>query len=105
MSLTTTLPAMAADTAVLAALSSGERSLWYMGLGIGLVVVLVVIALLSLLLKIVIDIDEGVAGVWKSAKRLAANTATSWQVRETAQTLRALRREAQAHNSMLEERL
>lgn len=87
------------------ALTGGERNFFYIGLGIGAVVVLVVIALLSLLLSIVVDIDDRVEGVWESAKRLAANTATSWQIRETAQTLRTLKQEAQAHNWMLKERL
>lgn len=86
-------------------ISADERTFWYIALGIGAVVVVVVIALLSLLLSIVKDIDEGAQAVWRSAKRLAANTATSWQLRETAATLEKIKQEARLHDAMLEERL
>jgi hypothetical protein len=87
------------------ALTSDEQTIWMVVLGIGLVVVVVVIALLTLLLRIVIDIDDGVKGVWRSATRVAANTATTWQLRDTAAALRAVKAEALRHDAMLEERL
>lgn len=87
------------------ALSDTERLMWYVALGVGAVVVIVVIGLLSLLLSIVGEIDEGVEGVWRAAKQLAANTATSWQLQETASTLEEIAREAGKHDSMLRERL
>lgn len=98
------MPTLTAATTVLA-LTADERTMWYIALGIGAVVVVVVIALLSLLVSIVGDIDEGVKGVWRSAKRLAANTATSWQLKETAATLEEIRHEVELHDEMLEERL
>ncbi len=78
-----------------------ELSAWYIALGIGLVVILVAAALLTLLVRIVQDIDRGVFGVWEMAKRLAANTATTWQLSTTAATLEELRREAVLHDQLL----
>lgn len=85
------------------AVTSDEQTIWLMSLGIGLVVVFVVIALLTLLLRIVIDIDESVKDVWRSATRVAANTATTWQLRDTAATMEAIREEAWRHDALLEE--
>lgn len=85
------------------AVTSDEQTIWLVALGIGLVVVFVVIALLTLLLRIVIDIDEGVKQVWRSATRVAANTATTWQLRETGAALEAVREEALRHDALLEE--
>lgn len=81
--------------------TADEASLWALLLGIGVVVLLVVVALLTWLLRIVIDIDEGVQGVWHSATRVAQNTATTWQLRETAAALAAVRDEALRHASLL----
>lgn len=89
----------------LATLTSDETTLWTVLLGIGAVVLVVVIALLTLLLRFVIDIDEGVKGVWRSATRLAANTATTWQLRETTAALEAIRVEALRHDELLGARL
>lgn len=78
-----------------------EITVWQIALGIGLVVVLVVIALLTLLLSIVHDIDRGVLGVWETAKRLAANTATVWQLQGTVTALTQLKEEALLHDQLL----
>lgn len=89
------------ETTMVLALTDMERIIWYVALGIGAVVVVVVIALLSLLLAIVKEIDEGVEAVWRAAKKFAANTATSWQLGETAKTLREISQEARNHQAML----
>ena len=89
---------------LLAALPSEELTVWYIALGIGLVVILVAAALLTLLLKIVQDIDQGVFGVWEMAKRLAANTATTWQLTTTASALEEVKKEALRHDELLRER-
>ncbi len=81
-----------------------EETVWLIGLGIGLVVVLVVIALTTLLLRIVQDIDTGVMGVWEMAKRVAANTATTWQLTQTASTLNEIKQEALIHDQLLGQR-
>lgn len=78
-------------------------TLWRVALGVGAVVVVVVIALLTLLLKIVEDIDVGVRRVWEAATRVAANTATTWQLEEAALAAEALDDELSAHESILEE--
>lgn len=78
-----------------------EITMWKISLGIGLVVIIVVIALLTLLLRIVQDIDVNVMGVWEMAKRLAANTATTWQLHGTAAGLEELKKEALLHDDLL----
>jgi len=86
---------------LLAQYAREELTSWYIALGIGLVVILVAAALLTLLVRIVQDIDRSVFGVWEMAKRLAANTATTWQLSTTAATLEELRREAMLHDQLL----
>jgi len=78
-----------------------EVTMWYISLGIGLVVILVVITLLSLLLRLVHDIDTGVFGVWEMAKRLAANTATTWMLVQTAAAVDDIKEEALIHDQFL----
>lgn len=84
------------------ALTSTERTLWAVLLLVGVVVLGVVVALLQRLLQVVGRIDEGVADVWSSATRVAANTATTWQLGETADALEAVRAEALRHDALLE---
>jgi hypothetical protein len=79
--------------------------MWYISLGIGAVVIAVVIALLTLLLRIVQEIDVNVFGVWEMAKRLAANTATTWQLNKTAAVLEEVKREALRHDELLGSKL
>ena len=89
----------------LAELTSDDRMMWGIALAVGAVVLVVVVALLNLLLRVVTRVDEGVQDVWRSAKRLAANTSTTWQLRETAAAVEAIREEAGRHDAMLEDRL
>lgn len=77
-----------------------EISMWMIALGIGAVVIAVVIALLTLLLRFVQDIDNGVADVWQMATKLAANTATAWQLQGTANTVGRLKEEIRRHDEL-----
>ena len=86
-------------------LPAQELTMWYISLGIGAVVIAVVIALLTLLLRIVQEIDVNVFGVWEMAKRLAANTATTWQLNKTAAVLEEVKREALRHDELLGSKL
>ncbi len=86
-------------------LPAEEITMWQIALGIGAVVIAVVIALLTLLLKIVQEIDTNVFGVWEMAKRLAANTATTWQLNKTAAVLEEIKREALRHDELLGSKL
>lgn len=76
------------------AVSSDEKAVWLIAIGIGLVVVLVVITLLSLLSSIVTDIDRNVDDLWTVTKRMAQNTTGLYQLAGTGSILRALREEA-----------
>ena len=87
------------------ALSDSEKTTWLISLGLGFVVLLVVIALLTLLLRFVREIDTGVAALWESAKRVAANTATTWQLNQTAAVLEEIKKEALIHDEFLESKL
>jgi Na+-transporting methylmalonyl-CoA/oxaloacetate decarboxylase gamma subunit len=82
--------------------TGADQTFWLIGLGIGLVVVAVVIALLTLLVRLVRYIDEGVAEVWATATRLAANTATTWQLHNTLHASRQLKDELRRHDQLLE---
>jgi hypothetical protein len=91
--------------APLLALSSTYETFWIASLILGAVVLVVVTALLHWLLRIVQSIVLGVRGVWESATRLASNTATTWQLRETAVALDELTAEALRHDALLDSRL
>lgn len=77
-------------------------TLWSILLGVGVVVLAVVVVLLLVLYRVVVDIDEGVQSVWQAATKVAANTATTWQLRETAAALSAVKDEALRHAELLE---
>lgn len=87
------------------ALSSSEQSLWIVLLLVGVVVLGVVVALLALLLREVRTVDEGAKGVWAAAARLARNTATTWQLGQTAAALEAVKVEAIRHDQLLNKAL
>ena len=87
--------------AELASFYPQEVTMWWITLGIGLVVILVVITLLTLLVRLVQDIDTGVFGVWEMAKRLAANTATTWMLVQTAAAVDDIKEEALIHDQFL----
>lgn len=90
---------MTASMTVLA-YAQEEIAMWSVALGIGAVVIAVVIALLTLLLRFVQDIDQGLADVWQMATKLAANTATAWQLQGTANTVDKLRDEIRRHDEL-----
>ena len=87
------------------ALSASEKTAWGITLGLGLIVLLAVIVLLTFLLRFVQDIDRGVMGVWETAKRVAANTATTWQLNQTAAALEEIKKEALTHDEFLRSKL
>ncbi|HHC09013.1 MAG TPA: hypothetical protein ENK55_09890 [Actinobacteria bacterium] len=72
--------------------------LWQVALGIGLVVAAVVWLLLHLLYRQVVRIDDGLALIWQRGKELAANTATTWMLGQTARLLDELRQEVFRHD-------
>lgn len=90
---------------VLLALVAEYQTFWWIALGTGAVVLVVVIALLTILLRTVQRIDEGVREVWETATRLASNTATTWQLRETAGALQEIKAEALRHDELLQSKL
>lgn len=85
----------------LATLTDAETTLWTVTIGIAAVVIAVVILLLTFLINLVNVIDRNVSEVWNTATRLAANTATVWQVTNTSATLERLNRELQLHDQLL----
>lgn len=87
------------------ALVAEYQTFWWIALGTGAVVLVVVIALLTILLRTVQRIDDGVREVWETATRLASNTATTWQLRETAGALEEIKAEALRHDELLQSKL
>jgi hypothetical protein len=88
---------------VMVALTDAEVTMWSTLLVVGLVVLGVVAGLLQLLLREVARIDAGAAGVWHAATNVARNTATTWQLGQTAAALEAVKAEALRHDALLEE--
>lgn len=87
------------------ALSDTTQLLWSVTLAVGVVVLVVVVLLLTVLLRRVRAIDEGVRKIYESAGPLAANTATTWQLEQTAVELERLAEEAIRHDEMLDRKL
>jgi hypothetical protein len=87
----------------LASLSSGVETAWWISLGVGLVIAVVVVALLQTLLASVKKVERNVAGLWETATTVARNTATTWLLGETANTLDRLQEEALRHDALLSE--
>ena len=77
-------------------------TVWWTTLGLGVVVIVAVIVLLSLLVSLVKDIDVNVREVWDTATRLAANTATTWMLQQTATRTEDLSNEVDRHLELLE---
>ncbi len=77
---------------------------YYALLSVVPLVILVVIALLTLLSSLVRDIEVGVAALWTMAKRMAANTSTTYQLNETASLANGLTDELQLHDEVLANR-
>lgn len=86
---------------ILAALASDVQTIWWITLGIGLVVALVVVFLLHTLLREVRRIDSNVKTLWSTATMVARNTATTWQLNDTAEGLEAIKGEALRHDELL----
>lgn len=74
---------------------------WWVSIGLAFVVVLVVIVLLTLLVSLVKDINRNVSGLWSTAEMVARNTATSWQLRQSAELANALGKEVDNHVQFL----
>ncbi|MFP5309623.1 MAG: hypothetical protein ACLGIR_08600 [Actinomycetes bacterium] len=85
------------------AVTDAERDLWAVLLLVGVVVLLVVVALLHVLLREVRRLDEGAAAVWHAATNVARNTATTWQLGQTAVALESVKEEALRHARLLED--
>ena len=86
---------------MLMALQSEHVTFWWITLGMGAVVVVAVIVLLSLLVSFVDDIDRNLKDVWDTATRLAANTATTWMLQQTAARAEELGAEVSRHSELL----
>jgi len=82
---------------LLLAIQDEHVTIWWVTLGLGLVVIIAVIVLLSLLVALVKDIDTNVRQVWDVATRVAANTATTWMLQQTATRVEDLGREVDNH--------
>lgn len=85
----------------LLALQSEHVTFWWITLGMGAVVIVAVIVLLSLLVSFVDDIDRNLKDVWDTATRLAANTATTWMLQQTATRAEELGNEVRRHSDLL----
>ena len=86
---------------MLLALQEEHVTIWWTTLGLGLVVIIAVIVLLSLLVALVKDVDINVREVWDTATRVAANTATTWMLQQTASRAEDLGNEVQKHVDLL----
>lgn len=82
---------------MLLAIQEEHVTIWWTVLGLGLVLVIAVIVLLSLLVALVKDIDINVRETWDTATRLAANTATTWMLQQTATRVEDLGTEVDNH--------
>ncbi len=82
---------------MLFAIQEEHITIWWVTLGLGLVLVVAVIVLLSLLVALVKDIDINVRETWDTATRLAANTATTWMLQQTATRVEDLGTEVDNH--------
>lgn len=85
----------------LLALTDTEANLWAALLVAGVVVLVVVTLLLHRLLLAVRKVDEAAAAVWDSATGVARNTATTWQLGQTAAALEEVKQEALRHDALL----
>lgn len=84
---------------------SGELlTWWWAALAVGLVVAVVVVVLLQRLLNRVHEIEHGAGEVWRKGKDVARNTATTWMLGSTAETVEAIRDEAGRHAALLRDK-
>jgi len=89
-------------TLLLLGLSENNYRFWWVTLGLGVVIIGAVIILLTLLTSFVKDIDENVLDVWETATRVAANTATTWMLTQTGNSVHALADEVNRHVELLD---
>ena len=82
-------------------MSDDTVMMWSVTLIVGLVVAVVAVILLQLLLVQVHRIERDALAIWETGKQVAANTATTWQLTETAERLDRLTEEAQRHDQLL----
>lgn len=87
------------------ALAERYETMWIVALIVGAVVLVAVVALLSVLTWYVNRIDRNVREVWETATRLASNTATTWQLKETGDVLGEIKAEALRHAELLDSKL
>jgi hypothetical protein len=85
----------------LAALPSDVQTIWWVTLALGAVVALVVLALLHLLRSAVLRIERNAEVLWQTATTVARNTATTWLIAETAETVEEIKKEALRHDAFL----
>lgn len=79
----------------------GDTGWWWVALGLGLVVAVVAVALLETFYRQVNRIERGAQAIWLTGKQVAANTATTWMLTETADRLDLLAEEALRHDALL----
>jgi hypothetical protein len=85
----------------LAALPSEVQTIWWVTLALGAIVALVVLALLHLLRRAVARIERNAEVLWQTATTVARNTATTWLLEETAETVEEIKKEALRHDALL----
>ncbi|MGH9184396.1 MAG: hypothetical protein ACRD0U_01035 [Acidimicrobiales bacterium] len=86
---------------IFADVAAEHVTFWWITLGLGAVVAAVVVVLLTLLTVFVDDIDRNVARTWETATRVAANTATTWMLGQTAAASGELRQEVARHAELV----
>ncbi len=82
-------------------LADDHITMWWFTLGGGLVLAVVVTLLLALLYRLVSQIDDAVSDAWNAGTRVAANTSTTWMLRQAGERVDQLREELDAHVEML----
>lgn len=75
---------------------------WLISLLLGAVVLIAVTVLLHLLLKQLRIFESRTGAVWGMGKRVARNTATTWQLGETSRALGLLIEETKKHETLLQ---
>jgi hypothetical protein len=82
-------------------LAAETQTIWWITLGLGAVVAAIVLVLLHLLLGAVKKVEQNVSTLWSTAAGVARNTATSWQLGDTAAGVDEIKDEATRHDTLL----
>ncbi len=85
----------------LAKLATEVQTIWWVTLAIGAVVALAVLALLHILLLSVSRVERNLGVLWQTATTVAQNTATTWLIGQTAETVEEIKHEALRHDALL----